>query len=161
MKIFNNCIILLFISSLSLLSISIGYSNSLVLNDDPSDEPEQEYYGPINLKFYLSSYDFTEGKEIPYRNGYVFINTIRSSDDGGNLNGYFKADVDGVIYVTTSNLSMGAHITLYQVNPQNSSINLNCKLAKVDGIYQNFFSIPAVSSSAYEVDDLMLRGACH
>ncbi|MGE3921067.1 MAG: hypothetical protein AB7F64_09105 [Gammaproteobacteria bacterium] len=132
-----------------LLSIFLTTSTS-------SAAPEDSYLVNINMNVQL----LPAGSKTPrvLSNQKVFVNTIKSAPSGKAFNQYLTTDENGQVDFTVGADLVGAIFTVYLVDSKSDSIRLNCKLGRVDDIYMNYITVPALEDLS-EVYNLVLTGS--
>ena len=122
-------------------------------------EEELNYSGPITLKLKVSLFNETADIFEPFENNYIFVNTIKKSDQNKGSNQYLKTDPNGFAELILPTTAEGARFTIYKVSKTTSSIRIMCKLARVNGEYINYITVPKVTDAEPVRYDLILRGS--
>ena len=122
-------------------------------------EEELNYSGPITLKLKVSLFNETADIFEPFENNYIFVNTIKKSDQNKGSNQYLKTDPNGFAELILPTTAEGARFTIYKVSKTTSSIRIMCKLARVNGEYINYVTVPKVTDAGPVRYDLILRGS--
>lgn len=111
-------------------------------------------------KIIIHRFNYETRRDDIFRNGTVYVNTIKRSEQDGRINGFYQADLDGMIEVELDDNAIGAELTIYLANPKTGTIYLNCKLGKFDDIKQRFFTLERNKPDYFKHQAVLYGAGC-
>lgn len=117
-------------------------------------------HGKSTYKIITHRYNYETKRDDVFRNGYVYVNTIKRPDSDGSVNGFYQADLDGMIEVELDDNAIGAELTIYLANPKTGTIYLNCKLGKFDDVKQRFFTLERNKPDYFKHQAVLYGSGC-
>lgn len=118
-----------------------------------------DYYGFVNMKFQIKTYNHHDGSEKIFRNSYVHVTPIwEDGDSDWNIDTYLKTDDSGYALLVLPGKYQGSGLDMKIVTRKSGMPRNLCSIMKVNGTDDTSLEVPQVSDDSVIDYELLFDG---